>query len=172
MRARRTERAPVPPPRSRARKDSLSCGKRSCKLENARSRRRRPSGVSRYAAYLAASARKRSGSVLAVVSFMRLSGEVARGRVAGENRAYTQQIASDKPRSNARGEQPTRTKARTIPALTWLEQRETGPYPPQRARRPSQLLPTGKSRRRFSLFPGLRNQALRRDTRGRFAGCR
>src|SRR6202020_449672 len=72
-RARRTAVAPVPPPRSSAHNEGLACrGRKSCRLAKARSERSRPSGVSRYAAYLGAALWKRSPSGLAFI-FLRPS---------------------------------------------------------------------------------------------------
>src|SRR5215472_5963868 len=70
-RARRAAVAPVPQPRSRARSELRSRheGRSSCRLAKTRSARRRPMGVSRYAAYRLASVSKQFS--LLAVAFMR-----------------------------------------------------------------------------------------------------
>src|SRR5882762_7096275 len=75
-RASRTAAAPVPHPRSRARSKltPADAGRNSCRFAKARSARRRPSGVSRYAAYRLASYSKRHSPLTPV--FMRPSSEV------------------------------------------------------------------------------------------------
>ena len=55
--------------------------------------------------------------------------------------------------------------------VTSSGRRGSGPCRPQRADTPWELRPADRFRQWFSLFPGPRSRGLRKDIRGRSAGC-